>query len=118
MNKNIKNLFATIILSVVLSFFLPWWAIMVAALLTAMIFPLKRVAVFFIPFLAVLFYWSIYCFVLSSANDFILAKKISELLMIGGNPYLLILATGTIGGIATGFSGVLGKQITYILSRR
>jgi len=111
MNKKLINFIATIVLSLLLSLSLPWWSVMVAALITGYLIPLKRGAVFFIPFLAIFLFWSVYCYVLSSANDFTLAKKISELLMIGGNPYLLILATGVIGGIAAGISAILGKQI-------
>ena len=111
MNKNLKNCILTIVLALLLSFLLPWWSIMLASLLAAIIIPLKKAAVFFIPFLSIFLFWTVYCYVLSSANDFTLAKKISELLTIGGNPYLLILATGVIGGLAAGFSGILGKQL-------
>ena len=87
---------------------------MVAALITGIFIPLKKAAVFFIPFLATLILWTVYAFVLSSANDFILAQKIAELLMLGRNAFLIIVVTGSIGGIAAGFSGILGKQIVEI----
>lgn len=114
MTKNIINFVATIILGVVLSLFLPWWSVMTAALATSLFIPLKKAAVFFVPFLAILLFWVVYCFMLSSANGFTLAKKISQLLEIGGNPYLLILITGIIGGLAAGIAGVFGKQIVMI----
>jgi hypothetical protein len=116
MSKNVKNFIATIVFAFVLSLFLPWWSIMIASLFSAMLVPLKRAAVFFVPFLAILLFWAGYTYVLSSANDFTLAKKISELLMLGGNPYLLILVTGVIGGLAGGMSAVLGKQFRSITS--
>lgn len=111
MTKNIKNFILTILLSFLLSLILPWWSVMAAALLTSMLVPLKKAAVFLIPFLAIFFFWGIYSYILSSANDFTLAKKISQLLTLGGNPYLLILVTGVIGGLAAGISAVLGKQL-------
>lgn len=111
MNKKIINFIATILLAGVLSLFLPWWSIMIAALITSLVVPLKKAAVFFVPFLAILTFWAVYCFILSSGNDFTLAKKISKLLEIGGNPYLLILITGVVGGLAAGITGVFGKQI-------
>ena len=112
MTKNTINFIATVILAALLSLFLPWWSVMTAALATSLIIPLKRVAVFFVPFLAILLFWAVYCFILSSANDFILAKKISQLLKIGGNPHLLILVTGVLGGLAAGIAAIFGKQIT------
>ncbi|WP_394748891.1 hypothetical protein [Spongiimicrobium salis] len=111
MTKNIYNFIATLILAVLLSLFLPWWSIMIAALITALLIPLQKSAVFFVPFLAICCYWAVYSFLQSSANDFTLAKKISQLLQIGGNPYILILLTGVIGGLAAGISAVFGRQL-------
>jgi len=118
MSKNSINFIVTILIAVVLSFILPWWSIMVAALISSTLLPLKKAAVFFIPFLGIFLFWTIYAYVLSSANDFIMAKRISELLMIGGNPYLLMLVTGLIGGIAAGFSGILGKQLNTVINSK
>jgi hypothetical protein len=114
MKKNSFNFLATIIIAIILSQFLPWWSVMVAAYMTALFISLKRSAVFFVPFLAIALLWIIYAFWLSSANDFILAKKIAVLLPLGGNAYLLILVTGIIGGLAAGVAGVFGKQCTTI----
>ncbi|GAA0732227.1 hypothetical protein GCM10009430_45220 [Aquimarina litoralis] len=111
MNKNSINFIVTIILGFILSLFLPWWSIMIAAGITAISIPLKKAAVFFIPFVAILLFWAVYCFILSSTNDFTLAKKIAQLLQIGGNPYILILLTGIVGGLAAGITAIFGKQI-------
>jgi len=117
MKKNIINFSVTIILALILSQFLPWWSVMVAGFVSALFFSLKKAAVFFIPFLAILLFWSIYAFMISSGNDFTLAKKISKLLYLGGNPYLLILVTGIIGGLAAGISALLGKQCSLLAGR-
>ena len=114
MTKKITNLIVTIVLAVVLAFFLPWWSIMMAAFTSSLFIPLKKTAVFFTPFLAILLYWAVYAFILSNANDFTLARKISELLKIGGNPYLLILVTGVIGGLAAGIAATLGLSLIHI----
>ena len=114
MNKNILNFIATIILALALSFFLPWWSVMTAALATALFIPLKKAAVFFVPFFAILLFWAVYSFILSSGNDYTLAKRISELLYLGGNPYLLMLVTGIVGGLAAGIAAILGKQIVLV----
>lgn len=114
MTKNITNFIATIVLAGLLSLFLPWWSIMTAALATSLFIPLKKASVFIVPFLAILAYWAIYSFILSSANDYTLAKRISELLPLGGNPYLLMLVTGIIGGLAAGIAAIFGKQIVVM----
>ena len=110
MKKNILNFFTTLILAFLLSQFLPWWSVMIAAFVTAFVFSLKKSAVFFVPFLAIALYWMVYAFGLSSANDFILAKKIAVLFPFHGNAYLLTLVTGAIGGVAAGISAVFGRQ--------
>ena len=114
MIRNSSNFVATIILTLLLSLILPWFAVMVAAFITGMFINLKGVWVFLVPFLAVMLLWMLQAFLLANANDFILAQKIAVLLPLGGNSLLLILVTGLVGGIAAGVAGVLGKQISLI----
>ena len=111
MNTKTINFVITLFLSIGLSFILPWWGIMAAAIITGFMIPLKKVSVFIIPFLAVSLFWSVYSFWLSNGNDFILAKKIAILLPLKGNAFLLILVTALVGGIAAGIAGVFGKQL-------
>jgi hypothetical protein len=117
MNKTIINFIATIILAYLLSLFIPWWSVMVAAFAIALLVPLKKGAVFFIPFIAILIFWMVYSYVLSSANDFTLARRIAVLLPLGGNPYVLILVTGVVGGIAAGSAAIFGKQLNLIFKK-
>ena len=58
-----------------------------------------------------------YSFMLSNANDFTLASKIAVLLPLGGNPYILILLTAVIGGVAAGVAGVFGKQCKGLIKK-
>lgn len=117
MSKNIINFVATIILAFLLSLFMPWWSIMTAAFTTALFIPLKKIAVFFVPFLAILLFWFVYSFILSSGNDFTLAKRIAILLPLGGNPYVLMLVTGVVGGLAAGIAAIFGRQLSLILKK-
>jgi len=111
MRKNVINFIATAALALILSQFLPWWSVMVASFITALFISLKRSAVFFVPFLAILLLWMSQAIILSSANDYILAKKIALLLPLNGNAYLLILVSGIVGGLSAGISAVFGKQV-------
>jgi len=110
MNKNSINFLSTLILAMILSQFLPWWSVMLAAFVTGLFISLKKLFVFLIPFLAITLFWMAYAFILGNANDFTLAKKIAVLFPLQGNPYLLALFTGIIGGIAAGIAGVFGSQ--------
>mgnify|MGYP001047204498 CR=1 FL=1 len=118
MKNNSINFIITIVLAIILSQFLPWWSVMAASFISALLLPLKKTSVFFIPFLAIALFWMVYSWSLSSTNDFILAKKIGVLLTIGDNAYLLILVTGIIGGLAAGVSALFGKQLSLILKSK
>ena len=117
MSKNIFNFVATILIAYLLSLFMPWWSVMTAALATALFIPLKKAAVFFVPFLAILVFWFIYSYLLSSTNDFTLAKRIAVLLPLEGNPYVLMLVASIVGGLAAGVSAIFGKQLGLILKK-
>ena len=116
MHKKILNFISTLILAIVLSVILPWWGIMLAAIITGFLIPLKGASVFFIPFLSVFLFWLVYTFWLSSSNDYTLANKIAVLLPLNGNAFLLIFVTALIGGIAAGISGIFGKQLKDLLT--
>ena len=75
MTKNFLNFIVTIILAYVLSLFLDWYSVMIAAFFSSLAISLKRFAVFVIPFLAILLFWAIYSFVLSNANDFTMSYE-------------------------------------------
>jgi hypothetical protein len=115
MKKNFINFIASIIIALILSQFLPWWSVMLAGFITAISFSLKKSAVFFVPFLAIAMFWMVYSFWLSSTNDFTLSKKIAVLLPLQGNPYVLILVTGIVGGLAAGIAAIFGKQCASLL---
>src|SRR5690606_18930290 len=118
MTKNIFNFIVTIIIAGILSQFLPWWSVMVAAFATSLFISLKKASVFVVPFLAIMIFWMVYAYVLSIATDFILAKKIAIFLPFNGNAFLLILVTAITGGLAAGISGIFGKQCVTLLSKR
>ncbi len=115
MRKAFSNFVLTLVLGFVLSLFLPWWSGMLAAALVSAIVRLKKAATFVAPFLAIALLWIVHAMILSSPNDFLLAEKITVLLQIEGNLFLLLTVTGLIGGISAGVAGLLGNQIAHVL---
>lgn len=118
MKKSLVNFILTLGLALVLSIFLPWWSVMLAAFISGAIVRLRNVSAFFVPFLAITLFWIVYAWLLSSANDFILARKIAVLLSLGGNALLLVLVTGIIGGLSAGIAGLFGNQCRAIFSQQ
>ncbi len=105
--------FVSLILTVFLSFaaclYLPWWSIAIAAFLIAALIPQRPGRAFLTGFIALLLLWGGLSFWLSSRNDHILAHKISLIVLKMDNPYLLILATGVIGGLVAGMAALTGS---------
>lgn len=103
-----------ILLAVASQYFLPWWHIVPAAFLGALIiFPNHAVKSFVSGFVAIALFWGVYAGMLNSGNEGILASKIAGLLKANG-PVNLILGTAVLGGLLGGFgamSGDLGRQL-------
>lgn len=115
MKRNFINFVATLLLAILLSQFLPWWSVMLAAFITSFFIALKRIAVFMVPFLAIGVFWLAYAWGLASSNDFILTKKLAVLFPLDGNTTLLLLVTALIGGIAAGITGIFGKEFNMLI---
>ena len=116
--KNILlNFIATIVLALLLSQFLPWWSVMISGFAAALFIRLRGIAIFLVPFMAIGLLWISQAYWLGQANDFILSKKIAQLLPLQGNIFLLILITGLIGGIAGGVAGIFAKQCHDLFSK-
>ncbi|MEJ7610923.1 MAG: hypothetical protein WKF88_07065 [Ferruginibacter sp.] len=107
--------FISLILIAALSFaaclYLPWWIIAVAGFLVAVAIPQGAGWSFLSGFLAVFILWAGMSFWISSANDHLLAHKISPLIIKIDNPVLLILATGLIGGLVAGLGALTGSFV-------
>ncbi len=116
-SQYVKNFASTIIIAFVLSFLLPWWGVMLAAFISSLIFPIKNWATFIVAFIAIFIFWTLYAFILSASNDFILAKKIAILLPLKGYTSLLFIVTGSIGGISAGFAALLANQLCLLKKR-
>ena len=105
--------FASVILIALLSFalclFLPWWVIAIAGFAVAFAIPQNAGLSFVAGFVAVFILWAGLSFWMSSANNHLLAHKISMLFIKVDNPMLLIVVTGLIGGLVAGFGSLTGR---------
>jgi hypothetical protein len=114
----LSNLVAITILSALLSQFLPWWSLMLTSFAVSFISVVKGNASFWVPFFAGALLWLVHSFLLANANNFVLTNKMAVLFPLQGNTALLLLVSSCIGGLAAGFSGVLGKESRLILDKR
>lgn len=106
-------------LSFVAQQFLPWWSVAVVAFAVGFIMRQKREAAFFTGLIALFFLWSIYSYILSSANQHILVEKLAELFapIIRGKEFRIYVLTGAIGGLIGGFASLSGRLTAIAMGR-
>ena len=118
-----KNFLFSLILTALLSFvtqlFLPWWVVAPIAFLVALLFKQSGFAAFLSGFLAIFLLWVVYAYTLSSANDHLLAGKVTELLkqLTGGGVTGLLVFTGLVGGLVAGFAALTGRMTMQMLDK-
>ncbi len=95
--------------SAALQLFMPWWIIAVVAFLVAYFLKQNALAAFGSGFLGVFLLWMLCAFLLSAANDNLLASKVAMLLPLKGSVKALLLVTGLVGGLVSGFAAITGS---------
>src|SRR5258705_3826088 len=109
--KFIASFILTALLSFATCLFLPWWSIAITAFVVAALIPQRPGKAFITGFVALFGLWAALSYWISVKNEHVLAHKISLLILKMDNPYILILATGLIGGLVAGFAGLSGSLL-------
>ncbi|MDB5281942.1 MAG: hypothetical protein JWO06_1017 [Bacteroidota bacterium] len=108
-----KNFFLSVIFiavaAAIFQMFGHWWVIALVAFAIGYLIELKSYLSFLSGFLGIFLLWTLYAAGISHGNHDLLAKKVSELLPFHGHVYLLIIATGTVGGLVGGFASLTGR---------
>lgn len=102
----------TILLSALLAFacglYLPWWSIAVATFLVSAVIVQKRLAAFLSGFIGIFLLWLFLTVSINSANDGVLAPKVSQIMGLGQSGSMLILITCVLGALIGGFGALTG----------
>jgi hypothetical protein len=119
MDKNYNMKFITaflliILLSFVSCLYFPWWTIAFIAFVVLAFIPLKPVYAFLCGFASIFLFWTLLSFYISSNNEHVLAHKVSLLVLKTDSPFMLIFATGLIGGLVAGFAALTASFIRRI----
>ncbi len=107
--KFIISTLLTALLSFVLALYLPWWSIAVGAFIVALAIHQVGWKAFLSGFVALFLLWCVHAWLINSANEGILAAKVSQLILRADSPVLLVLITGLIGGLVAGFAALTGS---------
>jgi hypothetical protein len=109
--KFIISLILIAVLSFAACLYFPWWSIAITTFIVVAVIPQRPGSAFLCGFLALFFLWTALSFSMSSHNDHLLAHKMSQVILKTDNPWLLIVATGLIGGIVAGCAALAAGLI-------
>jgi hypothetical protein len=109
MKNFILSLIVVAFVSALLQIFLPWYIIVLAGFIAGYTVKQKSGAAFASGFLGVFLLWAGYAYYLSSRNGDLLAHKVALILPLHGNVAALILITGLLGGLVSGFASLTGS---------
>jgi hypothetical protein len=116
--KFIISIALMMLLSFCICLFLPWWSIALVAFVVSVLIPQSHIVSFFSGFTALFLLWGIMSFVISTANDGILAHRVSLLIFKTDNAFLLILATALIGALVAGLASLTGSYLRAPVTER
>lgn len=105
------------ILSYIAEQYLPWWSVVMASFLAALFIYTRSLNAFLAGFLGVGLLWFIFALSIDISTDSILTEKIAILFKMG-QPLLLVVTTGFIGGIAGGLGALTGNQLLKIFTKK
>lgn len=98
----------------IVSLLLPWWTLIIpAVLLGATLFD-RSLTAFIIGFASLFAAWSVQVLYIDLANESILSGRMAEMLGVDQS-WLVILITAVIGGLIGGMGTLLGSQIRQLL---
>jgi hypothetical protein len=107
--------FVSILLTAILAFvsglYLPWWCLVFAAFLVALLIHQRSGRAFLSGFLGVFVLWIFLAWWIDMKNDSVLSKKVAVLFPLGGSPLLLILISAIIGALVAGFAAMSGSYL-------
>ncbi len=109
--KFISTILLTVLLSVAACLYFPWWSIALVAFVIAAAIPQKPFKAFAAGFIALFFLWGGLALFISSNNNYLLAHKVSLIILKTDNPAYLILAAALIGALVAGFAALSGSLL-------
>jgi hypothetical protein len=113
--KIIVSIILIAICAFVLGIYMPWWSLAIAAFLVPLLIDQKPGWAFLSGFTALFLLWGLMSSMISSANEQVLAHKISRLILSADNPTLLILVTALLGALVAGMAALSGSLLRKII---
>jgi hypothetical protein len=120
MKKLLPFILAAVLIGLItwgLSFFLPWWSFAIPALIIPLLLKLKPWQGFLAAALGVGLTWLIFILIANSANDSILAERMSLLFGLKGSVWIIITSILP-GVVVSGIFGLSGGGLRTAMARK
>jgi hypothetical protein len=111
------KIFSAIVLTAFLAYVvglytvLPWWSFVITSLAVSVAIHQRPGRAFLTGFLGLFLLWAGMALLKDAANDHLLAGKVARVLPLGGSYLVLILVTGVVGGLVSGFAALAGSYL-------
>lgn len=106
--KFIASIILTALLAFVCGLFtsIPWWCFVVSSFVVSLAIHQGPGKSFLSGFLGLFILWISMAFLKDIVNGHILATKVAQILPLGGSYIAVILVTGLVGGLVSGFAAI------------
>jgi|TARA_B100000508_G_C11408114_1_gene251866 hypothetical protein len=101
----------------ILNLFLPWWSVAIPGFIVGYLFKKEATPSFLWGFLGVFLLWAGQSAFINIGNNGILAARIAEMMGMKTG-WLIVLITGVIGGLVSGFGTMTGALFNSKQTRR
>ena len=115
--KLIIRIIAIGVLTYFLSHFGSWWICMAASFVVCFLLPSSGLNAFIAGFLGVGLVWLGHAWNLDVQNASLFSNKVAEVMQMG-EPLILIIISGVVGGLAGGFSAMTGSSFRKIFAKK
>ena len=115
--KFIFRLILIAILSYFLPFYFPWWVIILSSMIVGLLLPGNGWNLFNAGFLGGGLVWLGYALKLDYQTQSIMTNQMVELMGLD-DPLLLLLLSGLIGGLGSGFGALTGSSFRQIFMKK
>lgn len=110
------SILLTIILAGFAEYFFPWWTIVLAAFIIALLFQLKPGKAFLAGFLSIAILWLAWTLKIDSANQHILSQRMARLFSLPGYGWFIAVEV-FIGALLGGLGAWSGSLLRFAQKR-
>ena len=107
--KFIISILLTALMGFAAALYFPWWSFAITSAIVAATIHQRPWKAFVTGFTGMFLLWGGLAFFMDEQNNHILMNRIAELFSLGNSSYLLLIITGFVGGLVSGFAALTGS---------